>query len=123
MPYHLLFLIPSKCKSNALCCRMYCGHVWSQYKKDTFRKQEVGYNHAFRRTNPIKYDITCSTSCMFVRNNVMRFNEIRRVNKSYFKQRVTKSNNLVVNHVYNLNKVISKIGKNYDRNETVFLTY
>ena len=26
-------------------------------------------------------------------------------------------------HVYNLNKFISKIGKNYDRSETVFLTY
>ena len=45
------------------------------------------------------YDITCSASGMFVANNVMSFNEIWRKRLYNFKQRVTKSNNIVVNHV------------------------
>ena len=39
-------------------------------------KQQVGYNHAFRRI--VKYDRTCSASGMFVANNVISFNEIWR---------------------------------------------
>ena len=76
---------------------MYCCQIWSQYRTGTVRKLQVGYNHAFRRI--IKYDRTCSASGMFVANNVMSFNEIWRKSLYNFKQRVTKSNNIIVNHV------------------------
>ena len=62
-----------------------CCQIWSQYKKGTVRKLQVGYNHAFRRI--MKYDITCSASGMFVVNNVMSFNEIWRKSLYNFKQR------------------------------------
>ena len=46
----------SVCSLNAkvklfktFCCIMYCYQIWSQYKKDTVRKLQVGYNHAFRK--------------------------------------------------------------------------
>ena len=61
---------------KAFCCIMYCCQIWSQYKKDTVRKLQVGYNHAFRRI--MKYDRTCSASGMFVANGVMSFNELWR---------------------------------------------
>ena len=80
----------SQCKSEmfkTFCCIMYCCQIWSQYKKGTFRKLQVGYNHAFRRI--MKYDRTCSASGMFVANNVMSFNEIWRKSLYNFK-RVTK---------------------------------
>ena len=32
---------------KAFGCIMYCCQIWSQYKKDTVRKLQVGYNHAF----------------------------------------------------------------------------
>ena len=32
---------------KTLCCIMYCCQIWSQYKKGTVRKLQVGYNHAF----------------------------------------------------------------------------
>ena len=84
----------------------------SQYKKDTVRKLQVGYNHAFRRI--MKYDRTCSASGMFVANGVMSFNELWRKSLYNFKQRVTKSNNFIVNHVYNFTRATSKIWKNSD---------
>ena len=56
---------------KAFCCIMYCCQIWSQYNKDTARKLQVGYNHAFRRIK--KYDRTCSASGMFVANGVMSF--------------------------------------------------
>ena len=43
----------------------------------------------------MKYDRTCSASGMFVANNVMSFNEIWRKSLYNFKQRVTKSNNVL----------------------------
>ena len=85
---------------KAFCCIMYCCQIWSQYKKDTVRKLQLGYNHAFRRI--MKYDRTCSSSGMFVANGVMSFNELWRKSLYNFKQRVTKSNNFIVNHVYNI---------------------
>ena len=91
---------------------MYCCQIWSQYKKDTVRKLQVGYNHAFRRI--MKYDRTCSASGMFVANGVMSFNELWRKSVYNFKQRVTKSNNFIVNHVYNFTRATSKIWKNSD---------
>ena len=57
---------------KTFCCIMYCCQIWSQYKKGTARKLQVGYNHAFRRI--MKYNRTCSASGMFVANNVMSFN-------------------------------------------------
>ena len=91
----------------------YCCQIWSQYKKGTVRKLQVGYNHAFRRI--MKYDRTCSASGMFVANNVMSFNEIWRKGVYNFKQRVTKSNNIIVNHVYNFTRATSTIWKKFDR--------
>ena len=81
---------------KTLCCITYCCQTWSQYEKDTVKKLQVGYNHAFRRI--MKYDRNCSASGMFVSNNVMSFNEIWQKSLSNFK-RVTKSNNIVVKHV------------------------
>ena len=98
---------------KTLCCIMYCCQIWSQYKKGTVRKLQVEYNHAFRRI--MKYDRTCSASGMFVANNVMSFNEIWRKILFNFKQRVTKSNNIIVNHVYNFTRATSTIWKNFDR--------
>ena len=98
---------------KTFCCIMYCCQIWSPYKKGTVRKLQVGYNHAFRRS--MKYDRTCSASGMFVANNVMSFNEILRKSLYNFKQRVTKSNNIIVNHVYNFTRATSTIWKNFDR--------
>ena len=98
---------------KTLCCIMYCCQIWSQYKKNSVRKLQVEYNHAFRRI--MKYDIICSASDMFVANNVMSFNEIWRKSLYNFKQRVTKSNSIIVNHVYHFNRATSKIWKNFDR--------
>ena len=98
---------------KTFCCIMYCCQIWSQYKKGTLRKLQVGYNHAFRKI--MKYDRTCSASGMFVANNVMSFNEIWRKRLYNFKQRVTKSNNISVNHVYNFTRATSIIWKNFDR--------
>ena len=87
----------SSCSLNVkvfktLCCIMYCCQIWIQYKKDTFRKLKVGYNHAFRR---MKDDGTCSASGMFVANDVMSFYEIWRKSLYNFRQRVTQSNNII----------------------------
>ena len=41
---------------KTFCCIMYCCQIWSQFEKDTARKLQVGYNHAFRRI--MKYDRT-----------------------------------------------------------------
>ena len=115
-----LIRIFSSCSLNVkvklfktFCCIMYCCQIWSQYKKGTVRKLQVGYNHAFRRI--MKYDRTCSASGMFVANNVMSFNEIWQKSLYNFKQRVTKSNNIIVNHVYNFTRATSTIWKNFDR--------
>ena len=78
---------------KAFCCIMYCCQIWSQYKKDTVRKLQVGYNHAFRRV--MKYDRTCSASGMFVANGVMSFNELWQKSLYNFK-RVTKSKILLL---------------------------
>ena len=45
----------------------------------------------------LHYFLTCTW--MFVVNNVMSFNEVWRKSLYNFKQRVTKSNNVIVNHV------------------------
>ena len=98
---------------KTFCSIMYCCQIWTQYKKDTVRKLQVGYNHAFRRI--MKYDRICSASGMFVANNVTSFNEIWWKSLYNFKQRVTKSNNIIVNHVYHFTRATSKIWKNFDR--------
>ena len=90
---------------------MYCCQIWSQYQKDTVRRLQVGYNHAFRT---MKYDRTCSASGMFVANDVMSFNELWRRSLYNFKQRVTKINNIIVNHVYNFTRATSKSWKDSD---------
>ena len=63
----------------------------------------------------MKYDRICSASGMFVANNVMSFNEIWRKSLHNFKQSVTKSNNIIVNHVYHFTRANSKIWKNFHR--------
>ena len=56
---------------------------------------------------------TFSASGMFVSNDVMRFKLKYGGNLMYnFKQRFTKSNYLVVNHVYNFNRASSKLWSN-----------
>ena len=97
---------------KTFCCIMYCCQIWSQYKKGTVRKLQVGYNHAFRRI--MKYDRTCSASGMFVANDVMSFNEIWRKSLYNFRQHVTKSNNSIVNHVFHFTRATSTIWKNCD---------
>ena len=92
---------------------MYCCQIWSQYKKDTVRKLQVGYNHDLRRI--VKYDRTCSASCMFVANDVMSSNEIWRKSVYNFRQRVTQSYNIIVKHVFHFTRATSKIWKNCDR--------
>ena len=56
---------------------------------------------------------------VFVASNVMSFNKIWRKSLYNFKQRVsdgvTKSNNIIVNHVYNFTRATSTIWKNFDR--------
>ena len=52
---------------------------------------------------------------MCVSNNVVSFNEILRKNIYNYKQRTTKSNNIVVNHEHNFTRVSYKNWKNYDR--------
>ena len=106
---------------KAFYCIMYCCQIWSQYKKDTVRKLQVGYNHAFRRI--MKYDRTCSASGMFVANGVMSFNELWRKSLYNFKQRVTKSNNFIVNHVYNFTRATSKIWKNWKYDTVICRSY
>ena len=59
----------------------------------------------------MKYDRTCSASGMFVANNVMSFTEIWRKSLYNFKQRVTKSNNIIVNHVYNFTRPPQQSGR------------
>ena len=98
---------------KTFCYIMYCCQIWSQYKKGTARKLQVGYNHAFRRI--MKYGRTCSANGMFVANNVLSFNEIWRKSLYNFKQRVIKSNNIIVNHVHNFTRATSTIWKNFDR--------
>ena len=73
---------------KTFCCIMYCCQIWSQYKKDTVSKLQMGYNHAFRRI--MKYDRMCSASGMFVANDVMSFNELWQKSLHNFKKRVTK---------------------------------
>ena len=97
---------------KTFCCIMYCCQIWSQYKKGTVRKLQVGYNHAFRRI--MKYDRTCSASGMFVANDARSFNEIWRKSLYNFRQRVTKSNNSIVNHVFHFTRATSTIWKNCD---------
>ena len=97
---------------KTFCCIMYCCQIWSQYKKGTVRKLQVGYNHAFRRI--MKYDRTCIASGMFVANDVRSFNEIWRKSLYNFRQRVTKSNNSIVNHVFHFTRATSTIWKNCD---------
>ena len=45
---------------------------------------------------------------MFVANNVMSFNEIWRKSVYNCKQRVTKSNNIIVNHVYHFTRATTQ---------------
>ena len=98
---------------KTFCCIMYCCQIWCQYKKDTVRKLQVRYDHAFRRI--MKYDRTCSASGMFVANDVRNFNEIWRKSLYNFRQRVTQSNNIIVKHVFHFTRATSKIWKNCDR--------
>ena len=51
---------------------------------------------------------------MFVANGVMSFNELWRKSIYNVKQRVTQSNNIIVNHVYTFTRYTSKIWKNSD---------
>ena len=62
----------------------------------------------------MKYDRTCSASGMFVANDVRSFNEIWRKSLYNFRQRVTKSNNSIVNHVFHFTRATSTIWKNCD---------
>ena len=87
--------------------------VYVDYSKTDNEEMDMSHMHAFRRT--MKYDRTCSASGMFVANNVMSFNEIWRKSVYTFKQRVTKSNNIIVNHEYNFTRSTSTIWKNFGR--------
>ena len=62
------------------------------------------------KTNYSIDDRTCSASGMFEANN-----EIWRKSLYNFKQRVTKSNNIIVTHIYNFTRATSTIWKNFDR--------
>ena len=44
--------------------RMYCGHLWHDFRKSALRKLIVGYNHSFRFL--MKFHRNCSASGMFV---------------------------------------------------------
>ena len=93
---------------KTFCCILkYFCQIWSQYKKDTVRKLHVGYNHAFRRIMKCEW-------YMCVANDVRSFNEIWRTSLYNFRQRVTQSNNSIVNHVFHFTRATSTIWKNCD---------
>jgi hypothetical protein len=53
---------------NAFCSNVYCGHLWSFYKKASLSRITVAFNNSFRRLmGCLKY---CSASLMFVQRGV-----------------------------------------------------
>ena len=63
----------------------------------------------------MKYDRICSASGMCVADGARSFNETWPKRLYTFRQRVTKSNNIIVNHVFHFTRATSTIWKNCDR--------
>ena len=84
-----------KCKLfSAFCSNMYCGHIWSFYKKASISKITVAYNNSFRRLMGLIK--SCSASGMFVNNKVLSFGEMWRKCINGFKNRLSNSTNNVI---------------------------
>ena len=61
---------------RTFCSKMYCGHLWHDFRKSALIQLLVGYNHSFRFL--MKFHRNCSASSMFVSNCVPSFMEMFR---------------------------------------------
>jgi len=84
---------------QTFCTNIYAAHLWSSYNVQSYNKVKVAYNNAYRAI--FGCDRFCSASNMFVSNNVATFDCMLRKAVFKFKARAAKSENALVNTLYN----------------------
>ena len=88
-----------KCLFNTYLRTIYCGQLWTDYKKCTFKKSIVAYNNVYRKFFNIK--LGDSISQIFVHDNVDHFNIIVRKTLSSFRSRILSCDNNLVSTIVN----------------------
>ena len=77
------------------CSNIYCGHLWQQYHKTTFKRIKVAYNNVFRSIMNIKD--RCSISAAYVNCGVDGFDAMIRKLVNEFRKRLDLSTNNIIN--------------------------
>ena len=72
----------------------YCMPLWCSFRQNVLRKIRVAYNNVFR--NLFSYDRRFSASLMFVSNDVLNFDALRRKFIYDFRCRIFASRNVLL---------------------------
>ena len=88
-----LLLIKSYCTS------FYCEHVWSDYKKTTYRKLRVALNNVYRRVLGLSY--RSSASSMYTTHNINNMEALLRRSIYSLIERLIDSSNMIINTLMN----------------------
>ena len=84
---------------NTFCGNFYCSHLWSMYTKSSYAKVKVAFKKIYRSL--MKLDRRCSITGHMVNLNVDSFDVLIRKSVYNFKERLYKSDNVLIRAVVN----------------------
>jgi hypothetical protein len=84
---------------KSYCNNMYCGQLWCRYKVNSFNRIRVAFNNVFRHLMGFSRDT--SLSAYMVPNNIDTFKVLYRKVINSFRERLYKSDNLIVSAIIN----------------------
>ena len=76
---------------------VYAGHLWRNYSVACYKKATVAYNNIYCMFLNLKRD--CSMTNKYVEHNVHSFNSLLRIYMASFIDRLSKSENMIVNTI------------------------
>ena len=84
---------------NTFCGNFYCSHLWSMYTKSSYAKVKVAFKKIYRSL--MKLDRRCSITGHMVNLNVDSFDVLIRKSVYNFRERLYKSDNVLIGAVVN----------------------
>ena len=83
---------------QSYCTALYCPFLWTDYKKSTFTKIRVAFNHAYRKKLGLPNRSIAST--MYANHNICSFETMLRKTLFGFMQRLKNSTNTIICTLY-----------------------
>ena len=82
---------------KAYCSNAYCSQLWTNYRRDAYKKCTVAYNDIYRNLFSLQHGTSISN--IYVQNQVNSFNVVVRKNVYSFIKRLSESENFIISTI------------------------